>query len=464
MSSCVSPPAWEQRHLRDFVTKLVDGSHNPPAKQEAGHPMLSARNVEQGRIVFEGFRFISNEAFVIENARTRIAPGDVLLTIVGTIGRSAVVPEGIGPFALQRSVAVLAPKPDLLPKFLSYQLQSPRIQRHFEANARGTAQKGVYLKTLGETPIVVPPLGEQRDLVAEIEKQFSRLDEAVASLKRVKANLKRYKAAILKAAVEGRLVPTEAELARREGRSFETGAQLLQRILGTRRSQWQGKYGQPTLPGDLEDFDLPVGWTWITVSQLLSERIVNGLSVKESVVPTATKALRLSAMTEFGLDYQDFRYLPIEPERVSDIVVREGDFFVSRGNGSLKLVGRGSRAQAPTHDVIFPDTMMRVRFTATADVDAWVQAIWSARLVRTQVEARVKTTAGIYKIAQPELASITLPLPPLTEQHRIVAEVDRLLSIAREAEAEVDTNLKRAQGLRQGILAAAFSPGTGVPS
>jgi type I restriction enzyme S subunit len=73
-------------------------------------------------------------------------------------------------------------------------------------------------------------------IVAEIEKQFSRLEEAVANLKRVKANLKRYRAAVLKAAVEGRLVPTEAELARREGRGYETGEQLLARILTERRA------------------------------------------------------------------------------------------------------------------------------------------------------------------------------------------------------------------------------------
>ena len=68
----------------------------------------------------------------------------------------------------------------------------------------------------------IPPIGEQREIVAEIEKQFSRLDEAVANLQRVKANLKRYKASVLKAAVEGRLVETEATLARREGRSRKT--------------------------------------------------------------------------------------------------------------------------------------------------------------------------------------------------------------------------------------------------
>jgi len=91
---------------------------------------------------------------------------------------------------------------------------------------------------LEEIAVPVAPLDQQKHIVAEIEKQFSHLDEAVANLKRVKANLKRYKAAVLKAAVEGRLVETEAELARREGRSYETGAQLLQRIRETGRSQW----------------------------------------------------------------------------------------------------------------------------------------------------------------------------------------------------------------------------------
>ena len=108
-----------------------------------------------------------------------------------------------------------------------------------------------------------PPLDQQKRIVAEIEKQFSRLDEAVANLKRVKANLKRYKAAVLKAAVEGRLVETEAELARREGRSYETGAQLLQRILETRRSQWKGKgkYKEPAAPDTTDLPELPEGWT-----------------------------------------------------------------------------------------------------------------------------------------------------------------------------------------------------------
>ena len=86
--------------------------------------------------------------------------------------------------------------------------------------------------------------------MAEIEKQFTRLEAGVAALRRVQANLKRYRAAVLKAACEGRLVPTEAELARQEGRTYETGAQLLERILTERRKKWngKGKYKEPAKP------------------------------------------------------------------------------------------------------------------------------------------------------------------------------------------------------------------------
>lgn len=66
-------------------------------------------------------------------------------------------------------------------------------------------------------------------------------------------------------------------------------------------------------------------------------------------------------------------------------------------------------------------------------------------------------TTNIAHLSAGRLAAVEVPLPPLAEQHRIVAEVDRLLSIAREAEAEVDANLKRAQGLRQAVLAEAFA-------
>jgi type I restriction enzyme S subunit len=139
--------------------------------------------------------------------------------------------------------------------YISYRL------RDLTGDSRGSTIKYIRLGDVRDYPVPVAPLDQQKRIVAEIEKQFSRLDEAVANLKRVKANLKRYKAAVLKAAVEGRLVETEAEIARREGRSFETGEQLLHRILETRRSQWQGKgkYKEAVAPDTTDLPELPEG-------------------------------------------------------------------------------------------------------------------------------------------------------------------------------------------------------------
>ena len=94
---------------------------------------------------------------------------------------------------------------------------------------------------IADYPLPLPPLAEQHRIVAEIEKQLTRLDASVAALRRARANLKRYRASVLKNACEGRLVPTEASLARAEGREYEDAGQLLQRILEERRAGWESQ-------------------------------------------------------------------------------------------------------------------------------------------------------------------------------------------------------------------------------
>ena len=394
---------WETRRLRDAVTKLVDGSHNPPKKQDSGYPMLSARNVEQGRIVFEGYRFISEDAFAVENLRTRIEPGDVLLTIVGTIGRSAVVPHGLEPFALQRSVAALSPKADLLPKFLNYQLQSPRIQQHFEANARGTAQKGVYLKTLGETPVLIPSVDEQGEVVAEIEKQFSRLDEAVAGLKRVKANIKRYRASVL----------------------------------------------------DTFFADDPN----VCLGDVIESGPQNGLYLPKSAYGAGTPMLRIDDyQTNWMRPAGELRRVTATDAQVATWALREGDLVVNRVN-SMSHLGKCASIPASLAGAVFESNMMRLRLNAHA-LPRYVELCLGGSRGRGRLTQRAKWAVNQASINQQDLLATPLPLPNIDRQREIVAEVDRLLSIAREAEAEVEANLKRAQSLRQAILSKSFQTDT----
>jgi type I restriction enzyme S subunit len=323
--------------------------------------------------------------------------GTVLFTSRAPIGYVAIARI---PVATNQGFKSFVLKDGVLPEYVYWWLKGSK--QRAEALASGTTFLELSGANAKKLPIPIAPIDEQRRIVAELEKQLSRLDEAVANLKRVKASISRYRAAAL------------SDAAGSDGR-----------------------------------------WPSCRIADLLSERIVNGLSVKESPAPTSVRALRLSAMSEFGLHYADYRFLPVDPASVGDILVEEGDFFVSRGNGSLALVGRGTTAQAPPFPVIFPDTMMRLRFT-DAEVARWVATLWPSRHVRRQIEQRVKTTAGIYKIAQPQVASISVPLPPAPERERIVAEVDRRFSIAREVEAEIEVNLRREQGLRHALLSRAF--------
>ncbi len=462
MSEVVAAPVWEARSLREVVTKLVDGSHNPPPKQETGLPMLSARNIDRGQVLFDDYRLISESAFVSENARTRIAPGDVLLTIVGTIGRTAVVPEGSPPFSLQRSVAVLTPSVNLLPKFLCYQLESPAIQKHFEANARGTAQKGVYLNTLGQTPVVLPPLDVQREIVAEIEKQFSRLDEAVANLQRVKANLKRYKASVLKAAVEGRLVETEASLAHREGRTYENGEQLLQRILAERLGKWVGKrkYREPVTPETEALSASPEGWVWASPEQVSAGEPYSlaigpfGSSLKVSDYKTEGVPLVFVRNIRSGsFGGENTVYVTADKAvELSAHSVEAGDILVTKMGDPP---GDVCRYPANRPLAVITADCIKLRVTKVGIDPAFIEYAMASRVVQDQILGITKGVAQL-KVNLANFSSIALPLPPHAEQARIVAEVDRHLSIVREVEAEVDTNLQRAHALRQATLAKIF--------
>ena len=458
MISTVSSPIWETRNLREVVTKLVDGSHNPPPKQDTGLPMLSARNIDRGQVLFDDYRLISESAFVSENARTRIAAGDVLLTIVGTIGRTAVVPESSQPFSLQRSVAVLTPAANLLPKFLCYQLQSPAIQKHFEANARGTAQKGVYLKTLGQTPIVLPPVDVQTEVVAEIEKQFSRLDEAVANLQRVKANLKRYKASVLKDAVEGRLVPTEAELARSEGRSFETGAQLLQRILEARRKQWngKGKFKEPAAPIVDGLPELPEGWAWARLDSVAA--LKGGITVdSKRADPTASMVpyLRVANVQRGYLDMTEIKQISAAAADLAELRLEFGDILFNEGGDRDKL-GRGWIWENQVPDCIHQNHVFRARMFLP-EMMPKLLSWWGNTFGKDYFQRMGSQTTNLASINLSKLSEFPVPIPPAAEQLRLVAEIERLLSVVDRVASEVEANLKRAQALRGAVLRRAFS-------
>jgi type I restriction enzyme S subunit len=318
----------------------------------------------------------------------------------------------------------------------------------------------VRAPTFTHYPLWLPPLAEQHRIVAEIEKQFTRLDASVAALKRAQANLKRYRASVLKAACEGKLVPTEADLARAECRDYEPAGQLLERILAERRALWEaqenrrGKYKEPLAPDMSELPELSEGWVWSYLDQLIT-LLRNGYS-KRPQGTAGTAILRISAVRAMGINLEDVRWVG-DLETVKDFLIQPGDVLFTRYNGNPGLVGACGMVPNLTRDTMHPDKLIRASLVKNGALPEFVQIVANVGRSREFLTQRIRTTAGQSGISGSDLRVMPLPLPPIAEQHRIVAEVERRLSVIQQAEATVAANLKRAERLRQSILKQAFS-------
>lgn len=161
--------SWNENVLGKCVDKLSDGSHNPPkGVKESEYIMLSSRNIGDDCIQdLDSVRYLTKTDFEIENKRTLARANDVVLTIVGTIGRCAVLKESNLPITLQRSVAIMSPKDFLDSRFLMYYLTSNT--NALQKEAQGVAQKGIYLNQLKKIIVRYPSLTRQKEVVAYLD-------------------------------------------------------------------------------------------------------------------------------------------------------------------------------------------------------------------------------------------------------------------------------------------------------
>jgi type I restriction enzyme S subunit len=443
----------ELRPLGELCKTTSGGtpSRSKPHYFEGTIPWVKSGELPDG-IVIENSEYISDEA--ISNSSAKLLPaGTLLVALYGaTVGKLGILSR---PAATNQAVCAIFPSEAIDTKFLFWYLLAKRPW--LIGQAAGGAQPNISQGVVRSLMVPVMPLGAQHEIVAEIEKQFSRLDEAVANLQRVKANLKRYKASVLKDAVEGRLVPTEAELARREGRTFETGEQLLQRILEDRKASSKGKRVSVNL-ADLEGLAAcPDGWIW-TTSDAAIQSIDAGASFKcEERPPVEGEigVLKVSALTWGFYDESESKTCK-DADRIEEkFLVRDGDFLFSRAN-TIELVGASVIVGKTKKRLMLSDKTLRFDICQQV-LPEWLQICLRCKFGRDEIE-RLATgnQVSMRNIGQERIRQIRIPLPPLAEQARIVAEVDRHLCIAREVEAEVDANLQRAQALRQSVLARSF--------
>ena len=465
------PTSWETTALAELCERLVDGSHNPPQAVQCGQPMLSARNINNFQILFDDYRLISDSAFEQEHARTRVAPGDVLLTIVGTIGRTAVVSESHPPFALQRSVAVLKPR-GVSSHYLAYALSSPEVQQWVIDNAKGTAQKGVYLKTLGTAPICLAPYAEQIRIVAKLEELLSDLDTGVAELKAAQKKLAQYRQSLLKAAVEGSLT---AEW-RAKNAPAETGAQLLERILTERRARWeakqlakfkeqgktppkdwQKKYPEPLKPDTTDLPRLPEGWVWASLDMLgeIASGVAKGTKRDANTVVHEVPYLRVANVQRGYLDLSEVKTILATQRDIEELALIDGDVLFNEGGDRDKL-GRGWVWRKEVATCIHQNHVFRMRPYLPETLSELISHHGNTFGKRWFQNAGKQTT-NLASINMTMLRAFPVPVTPAEEQLEILEQIQTQLESLSQQERATDVVMKQSVAQRQNILRAAFS-------
>ena len=459
------PTNWEWSRLGVISEKLTDGSHNPPRDAESGIPMLSSQNVQDGWIdTSNPSRYLSEQDFVLEDARTKISQGDVLLTIVASIGRSAVVKSEHRKFALQRSVAVIQSK--LLSDFLSLQLRAPPARRYYDKHGKGTAQKGIYLGKLGDMPIAVPPISEQDRIVAKVDElmalcdrleaeqadsgaaharlvetllgaltQSADADELAANwlllaahldtLFATDASLDALKQTILQLAVMGKLVPQDPN----DEPAYQT---------------FSGLKPIAAMQGNSANAG-PAQWALYTYRSLTSLVTSGSRGWKDYYADSGAIFIRTQNIKTDRLVLDDVAYvnLPKSAEGMRSQVLQD-DILITITGANVTKAAR-VEYQIPEAYISQHIALTRPRWPA---ISRWLHLCFishgSARGTLEQLAYGAKPGLNLNNIRDLEL-----PIPPLAEQHRIVAKVDEMMALCDRLKA----NLAESRGLEEQLAA-----------
>lgn len=406
------PNTWKVCYIDDiaFVTKLAGFEYTKYIANNLvmdGIPLFKGKNVQNGQLVLNFESYIP-ETISDELSRSQITKKCLLTPYVGTIGNIAIF-DGTFKAHLGSNVGKIEilnsdEKTFVLEEYLLWYLKSQYGYNELTKYKKATAQESISIDAIRNVIIAIPPLAEQHRIVAKIEELLPFVDRYAASYEKLEQFNAKFpedmKKSILQYAVQGKLVEQRAE----EG----TAEELYQQI----------KCGNKVKPINDDDipFDIPESWKWVRMGEIGESNI--GLTYKPTdKSPDGVIVLRSSNIQNGRMDYADIVKVQCDiPERS---MISKGDLLICARNGSRSLVGK--TALVDTDGMAFGAFMAKF----CSSINPYIYYFLQSPIFRGQLDG-VKTET-INQITQDMLKNQIMPLPPLEEQHRIVAKIEELL-------------------------------------
>ena len=371
---------------------------------------------------------------------------DIVISRAGSVGYSYLIknpPEAVFASYLIRF------RPLIDAAYFGLFLKSPMYWEAILEKSIGIALANVNASKLKQIHVPLPPLPEQHRIVAKIEELFTRLDAGVESIRKIKAQVKRYRQSVLKQAFEGRLTEEWRQAHQHE---LEPASILLECIRKERQQSAKGKYKE-LLPLDTHHLPkLPEGWVW-TITSAVCSSVRDGTHDTPKYIEEGIPLVTSKNLRENGLDFTTARNISIEDHK--KISVRSG---VDAGDILFAMIGTIGNPVVVRTNKTFSIKNVGLFKKNEAFLDSEYLGFWLTSQVFREILEEKKLLKGTTQkfIPLEHLRILPVPLTSRLEQHRIVEEIERRFSVADQIEKTIDHSLGQAARLRQSILKRAF--------
>ena len=420
------PEGWMWVRLGSVLYKLTDGTHSTPKYTTDGVPFLSVKDISSGKLDFSNCKYISEQEHQELYSRCNPEYGDLLLTKVGTTGIPVIVDTNIQ-FSLFVSVALLKFDRDLLyNKFLKNLINSPLVQIQAAENTRGVGNKNWVMRDIANTLIVLPPLAEQKRIVAKIEELLPLVDRYEQAWTKLEDFNRRFpedmKKSILQQAIQGKLVEQRPE----EGTAQELYEQIQiekQRLI--KEGKLKKEKPLPEITEEEKPFEIPEGWMWVRIGDVVSKITDGTHHSPPNSEDGEYKYITAKNIKDSGIDLKNITYVSkaIHDEIYSRCNPDKGDVLLIKDGATTGVV--------TVNNIEEPFSMLSsvALLKLTHGIFAWYLVyVLRSNLFYKNIRSQMKGT-GITRITLKQIVPLAIPLPPFDEQKRIVERLEELLAV-----------------------------------
>ena len=467
------PEDWTLRPLSDIA------QINPPLGDCVASDDTPVTFVPMRAVGVEGGGFIATEVRPhreVKRGYTAFRSGDVIMAKITPCmenGKTMLVPEVPGGICFgSTEFHVIRPIDGISGKWLELFLLRQDTRREAQVKMAGAVgQMRVPASFLHSLQVPVAPQREQSRIAKTVEELSLDLVAGVTALERCQEKLHRYRASVLKAAVEGDLTADW----RAEHPDAEPASALLQHILAERRAHWEkeqlrtyvergkpppkdwkARYKEPVAP-ELADLpSLPAGWQWVGFDQIGT--IQGGLQKSPARAPKRNHFpyLRVANVRRGQLQLDELHRFELTPQELAKLRLEAGDLLLVEGNGSRTEIGRCALWNGEVEDCVHQNHIIRVRL-ATGVLPQYVDIFLNSPIGQLAIQQAASSTSGLYTLSVNKVRRLALALPPTAEQQAIVDRVEGQLSSVGQIDNVLSDKLAGAANLRQSILHQAFT-------